>query len=77
VRLTGKVSPFGGEPGALELPPRNAAHGAAQASAEHGSADDNSIADRHLARADAVGAWVCALGIGAAILLVLVLAARG
>ena len=76
MRLTGKFSMFGGGTGEPELPARDAADSAAQASAEHCGADEHGVADKKLAWADAIGAWVCALGIGAAVLLVLVLAAR-
>jgi hypothetical protein len=37
---------------------------------------DHSIAERDLARADAIGAWVCAIGVLAAVALVVVDAAR-
>jgi hypothetical protein len=38
--------------------------------------NDDSVAERNLARADAIGAWVCGIGVAAAVLLVVVFAAR-
>ena len=38
--------------------------------------DHDSVAEKQLALADAIGAWVCRISVGAAVLLVVVLAAR-
>jgi hypothetical protein len=70
------VSLFGGGPGEPELPVPDAVRSPARAFETRCSADDHGVADKQLARADAIGAWVCAIGIVAAVLLVLVLAAR-
>jgi hypothetical protein len=38
--------------------------------------DEGGIAERNLTRADAIGAWVCGMGVAAAVLLVLVYAVK-
>jgi hypothetical protein len=38
--------------------------------------NDDGAAERNLARADAIGAWVCTIGVVAAVVLVLVFAVR-
>ena len=44
-------------------------------SEECSSVDDDGVAEKGLVWADAIGAWVCWIGVAAAVLLVLVLAA--
>ena len=38
---------------------------------------DDSIAERNVTRADAIGAWVCGIGVVAAVVLVVVFAVTG
>ena len=38
--------------------------------------NDDGVAERNLARADAIGAWVCTLGVVAAVVLVVVFAIK-
>jgi hypothetical protein len=38
--------------------------------------DHDGVAEKQLVLADAIGAWVCGIGVAAAVLLVVVLAAR-
>jgi cell division protein FtsX len=76
MRLTGKVSLFGSGPREPDLPAIEGVRSAVRAAEGHSSVDDHGVAENHLTRADAIGAWVCAIGIVAAILLVVVLAAR-
>jgi hypothetical protein len=38
--------------------------------------DDEGVAEKYLARADAIGSWVCTIDVAAAVLVVVVLAAR-
>jgi hypothetical protein len=40
------------------------------------SLEDKRLIERNLARADAIGAWVCAIGLLAAVVLVVVYALR-
>jgi hypothetical protein len=39
--------------------------------------DHDGVAEKRLTLADTIGAWVCSIGVAAAVVLVVVLAARG
>lgn len=73
---SGKGYLFDAGPGDPERLPMEALRAPARSPEERNSADDDRVAENELAWADAIGAWVCWISLAAAVLLVLVLAAR-